>query len=85
MPLDKSIQHGKDWRRPYRGSAAFDSSCRPGGGCPWCEKGRRFAGAKASLRASLRNQEEELIEMGILSQTYGISGCGKGYFVGHHA
>ena len=80
MPLDKSIEHGKDWRRPYWGSAAIDSSCRPGGGCKYCSKGRGFSLIKASLRASIRHQEEDLIDMGILSQKSGISGCSENCF-----
>jgi hypothetical protein len=62
MPLDKSIEHGKDWRRPYRGSAAFDYSCRHGGGCKYCTKERRFSGVKASHRASLHEQVGEWLE-----------------------
>ena len=40
MSLNKSIEHGKDHRGPYRGSQRWDSSCRPNGGCPWCESSR---------------------------------------------
>lgn len=51
MSLDKAIKHGKEKRRPYRGSQAFDSTCRPHGGgnrwaCPWCERARLFHVAK---------------------------------------
>ena len=41
MSLDKSIAHGKEHRKPYRGSKAFDPSCRNHGGCPWCEENRK--------------------------------------------
>lgn len=41
MSLDKSIDHGKEHRKPYRGSKAFDPSCRNHGGCPWCEENRK--------------------------------------------
>ena len=41
MSLDKSIAHGKERRKPYRGSKAFDPSCRNHGGCPWCEENRK--------------------------------------------
>ena len=46
MSLDKAITSGKEHRRQYRKSEAFDASCRPHGGghryaCPWCE-GRRL-------------------------------------------
>ena len=36
MSLDKAITHNKEHRKQYRKSAAFDVSCRPHGGCPWC-------------------------------------------------
>ena len=42
MSLDKAIEHGKDRRKPYRGSKAIDPSCRNHGGCPWCEENRKF-------------------------------------------
>ena len=42
MSLDKAIDHGKEHRKPYRGSKAIDPSCRNHGGCPWCEENRKF-------------------------------------------
>ena len=41
MSLDKAIEHGKERRKPYRGSKAIDPSCRNHGGCPWCEENRK--------------------------------------------
>lgn len=41
MSLDKAIEHGKEKRKPYRGSKAIDRSCRNHGGCPWCEENRK--------------------------------------------
>ena len=41
MSLDKAIAHGKEHRKPYRGSKAIDSTCRNHGGCPWCEENRK--------------------------------------------
>lgn len=41
MPFDTDYPNRKDRRKPYRKSAAFDRSCRPHGGCPYCERGRR--------------------------------------------
>lgn len=40
--LDKSIEHGKEHRKQYRvGQAgAHDLTCRPNGGCPYCESSR---------------------------------------------
>lgn len=40
MSLDKAIAHGKEKRKPYRGSKRFDGSCRNHGGCPACEASR---------------------------------------------
>lgn len=42
MSLDKAIEHGKEKRRPYRGDKLVDKSCRNHGGCPWCERNRKF-------------------------------------------
>lgn len=50
MAFYKAIQHGKENRRPWRGSKAFDPSCRNHKGCPWCAKGRRFFDRKARAR-----------------------------------
>lgn len=41
MALDKAIKHGKEHRKPYYGSKAFDATCRNHGGCPWCEGNRK--------------------------------------------
>jgi hypothetical protein len=43
MSLNKAITHGKEKRKPYRGSKRFDKSCRNHGGCPHCEPGRQHA------------------------------------------
>lgn len=40
MPLDKSIEHGREHRKPWHDSRAFDCSCRNHGGCPACESKR---------------------------------------------
>ena len=40
MSLDKAIEHGKEKRKPYRGSKAVDATCRNHGSCRWCEKNR---------------------------------------------
>jgi hypothetical protein len=41
MALDKAIEHGKEKRKPYRGSKAVDTSCRNHGDCPWCANSRK--------------------------------------------
>lgn len=41
MSLDKAIEHGKEYRKEYRGSKAIDKTCRNHGGCEWCEENRK--------------------------------------------
>lgn len=41
MSLDKAIEHGKERRKPYRGSKAIDPTCRNHGSCPVCEENRK--------------------------------------------
>ncbi len=36
MSLDKAIESGKEWRKPYRGARAWTSGCRPHGNCGHC-------------------------------------------------
>ena len=38
MSLDKAIKHGKEHRKPYTSSKAFDKSCRNHDCGLWCEK-----------------------------------------------
>lgn len=51
MSLDKAIASGKEKRKPRRKSAAFDASCRPHGGCPFCLGNRRHQRAKQEAAA----------------------------------
>lgn len=46
MSLDKSIQHGKERRKPYYRSGKFDRTCRPNGGCSYCEMNRMHKNKK---------------------------------------
>jgi hypothetical protein len=52
MGLDKSIEHKKEKRRPYRGSKSIARSCRNRGGCPFCEDGRLYQRRKLEDVAS---------------------------------
>jgi len=38
--LDKAIEHGKEHRKPYRGSKRFDCTCRNHGSCDYCLSNR---------------------------------------------
>jgi len=60
MSLDKSIAHGKEHRKPYRGSKAFDPSCRNHGGCPWCEENRKhkFRDKEKDNRGRLQTEDD---------------------------
>ena len=40
VSLDKAIAHGKEKRKPYRGTKVFDKHCRNHGSCPWCRDNR---------------------------------------------
>ena len=40
MALDKAIAHGKEHRKPYRGSKAIDPLCRNHNWCPYCRENR---------------------------------------------
>lgn len=51
MSLDRAIAHGRERRRRYYRSAAFDPSCRPGGDCPWCQGNRTHQARKAEAAA----------------------------------
>lgn len=46
MSLDKAILHGKENRKPYRGSKAVDRTCRNHGSCPSCQRTRKYKRAK---------------------------------------
>lgn len=41
MSLDKAIEHGKEKRKPYRGSKAIDRTCCNHGSCLWCVRNRK--------------------------------------------
>lgn len=57
MSLEKAIIHKKEKRKPYRGSKAFDCSCRNHGSCSYCENNRKIFDTKARLK--LDGQEDE--------------------------
>lgn len=42
MSLDKAIEHGKEHRKPYRGTKAIDSHCRNHGDCIYCQRDRLY-------------------------------------------
>ena len=46
MSLDKSIDHGKEFRKPYRGVKAHHKMCRNHGSCDYCRKNRLHSNKK---------------------------------------
>ena len=71
--LDKAIQFKKERRKPYWGAKSFDRSCRPNGGCGYCEDSRKYTINRDSEK-SLDILEEQLeeIELDISSLTVSI-------------
>ena len=51
MGLEKAIQHKKERRKPYKGSASFDRSCRNHGSCSYCVSNRTHAFRKELHRS----------------------------------
>jgi len=54
----------KDRRQPYRGSRAFDTSCRCHGGCPWCEGNRLYQDKRERQAADDEIQYAEMMLYG---------------------
>ena len=61
MPLDKAIEHGKEKRKPYRGTKAFDCSCRNHGTCEYCHGNRLYSSNKRneSSKQQLKEWDDE--------------------------
>lgn len=51
MSFDKAIASGKEHRKQYRGTKAFDAYCRNHGGCSWCAENRQYANKKVKQKA----------------------------------
>ena len=47
MSLDKAIIHHKEFRKPYRGAKAIDSTCCNHGADPWSMEDRRYKFVKS--------------------------------------
>ena len=56
MTLDKSIRSGKERRKPYRRSKAFDRTCRNHGSCPWCRQNRLYNNRRREAAAKEREE-----------------------------
>ena len=58
MSLEKAIEYRKEKRKAYRGSKAFDYSCRNHGSCNYCVDNRTIQQRRALKQA--RAQVDEL-------------------------
>lgn len=58
--LDKGIEHGKEWRKPYYKSKRFDKTCRCHGSCSYCKNNRIHADRKQRMKAIAQEKELEL-------------------------
>lgn len=56
--LDKAIEHGKEHRKQYRGTKAYDKACRNHGSCDWCKDNRLYRSNKL-----LEKSEQDLEEV----------------------
>ena len=57
--LDKAIEHGKEYRKPYYRAGRYFRSCRCHGGCKWCEGNRLFQFRKAKSRVDYVEEDDE--------------------------
>jgi 5-methylcytosine-specific restriction endonuclease McrA len=57
MSLDKAIKHGKEKRKQYYDSRAFDCTCRNHGSCSYCTGSRLHASKKQY--GKIEDQEDE--------------------------
>lgn len=51
MSLDKSIQSGKEHRKPFRKAQAVDPACRCHGTCQYCKSNRLYKNLKNEKKA----------------------------------
>jgi hypothetical protein len=68
MSLDKAIKHGKEKRKPYRGSKAFDRGCRNHGICSYCRDNRTINNRR---RNNESKQDIRLADIDATSYYYG--------------
>lgn len=60
MSLNKSIEYGKEHRKPYRGNKQYDSSCCNHGSCTWCKRNRKHREYKDKEKAKYSIKEYKL-------------------------
>lgn len=64
MSLDKAVQHGKEYRKPYTGGKAIDRTCRNHGSCDYCrENGLHASKVQQEIAdAKLKEYEKGMVE-----------------------
>lgn len=64
MSLDKAVQHGKEYRKPYTGGNAIDRTCRNHGSCDYCRENRLHASKvqQEIADAKLKEYEKGMVE-----------------------
>ena len=75
MSMDKAIEHGKEHRKPWRGSNRsknFDKTCRNHGSCDYCKFNRlhTFMKNRAAADDKLREWEEQSMNEAVWYVTY---------------
>lgn len=76
MSMDKAIEHGKEHRKPWRGSNRsknFDKTCRNHGSCDYCKFNRLHTFMKNRAAAAddkLREWEEQSMNETVWYVTY---------------
>lgn len=75
MSMDKAIEHGKEHRKPWRGSNRsknFDKTCRNHGSCDYCKFNRlhTFMKNRAATDDKLREWEEQSMNETVWYVTY---------------
>ena len=68
MGLEKAIEYGKEKRKIYYGSKAFDCSCRNHGTCEWCLSNRMIQRTKVEQSAKQALADEEYNNYQLLSK-----------------
>lgn len=75
MSMNKAIEHGKEHRKPWRGSNRsknFDKTCRNHGSCDYCKFNRlhTFMKNRAAADDKLREWEEQSMNETVWYVTY---------------
>ena len=61
MSMEKAIASGKEHRKKYRGTKAFDCSCRNHGTCDYCKGNRLY-----KFNKKIQTQFNRMCSSGIL-------------------